>query len=209
MVYYRNNIAHLFAIPSLIAFFLQHNDSINESVIKAGAKTVYPVLKQEFFLRWGDDEIEGVVEDYLKVFVELGLFVKSGEGVFARPQMTSVEFNVLRTLGLVIGPAIERFAIATQLLNQHADGAPFGTEEFQKRCVMMAQRISLLTGATDVELPSTQVFGSIIEQLHEHGVLVSAGDQNWKVSDGFERILRVTSALLSADMRQSIARTGG
>jgi glycerol-3-phosphate O-acyltransferase len=209
MVYYRNNIAHLFAIPSLIAFFLQHNDSISERVIKDGAKTVYPVLKKEFFLRWRDDEIEGVIDAYLKVFVDVGLFVRSSEGVYARPQMTAVEFNVLRTLGLVIGPAIERFAIATQLLSQHADGGAFGTEEFQKRCVMMAQRISLLTGATDVELPSAQVFGSIIEQLHEHGVLLSAGEQNWKVSEGFERILRVTSALLSSDMRQSIARTGG
>jgi glycerol-3-phosphate O-acyltransferase len=122
--------------------------------------------------------------------------------------MTKVEFNVLRTLGLVIGPAIERFAIATQLLSQYANGAPFQSEEFQKRCVMMAQRLSLLSGATDVELPSSQVFASIVEQLHEHGVLTGAGAGNWKVTENFSRILQVTNALLSADMRQSIVRSG-
>ena len=209
MVYYRNNIAHLFAIPSLIAFFLQHNDSIKEQVIRDGARTVYPVLKKEFFLRWSDQEIDQVVVSHINAFVEMGLFARAENGVLVRPQMTSVEFNVLRTLGLVIGPAIERFAIATQLLSHHSNGAPFESEEFQKRCVMMAQRLSLLSGATDVELPSPQVFASIVEQLHEHGVLATAGSGNWKVTESFNRILHVTDALLSADMRQSIVRTGG
>lgn len=209
LVYYRNNIAHLFAIPSLIAFFLQHNDSIKEQVIREGARAVYPVIKKEFFLRWADHEVDQVVEAYVNAFVELGLFARGDHGVLVRPQMTKVEFNILRTLGLVIGPAIERFAIATQLLSQHADGAPFESEEFQKRCVMMAQRLSLLSGATDVELASPQVFGSIVEQLHEHGVLSAVGDRNWKVTESFSKILQVTNALLSADMRQSIVRSGG
>lgn len=207
MVYYRNNIAHLYAMPSLIAFFLQHNDSIRQDVIIQGAKTVYPVLKKEFFLKWSDAEIEGVAESYITTFVSMGLFDRSKDGLLVRPPMTKVEFNVLRTLGLVIGPAIERFAIATQLLDQYADGAPFKSEDFQKRCVMMAQRISLLSGATDLELPSAQVFASIVEQLHEHGVLAAVGDENWRVTDSFKKILHVTSALLSSDMRQNIART--
>ena len=208
LVYYRNNIAHLFALPSLIAFFLQHNDSIKEQVIRDGARTVYPVLKKEFFLKWSESEIDQVVVSYINAFVEMGLFARAENGVLVRPQMTKVEFNVLRTLGLVIGPAIERFAIATQLLSQHANGAPFESEDFQKRCVMMAQRLSLLSGATDVELPSSQVFSSIVEQLHEHGVLATAGNGNWKVTESFSRILQVTNALLSADMRQSIVRSG-
>jgi glycerol-3-phosphate O-acyltransferase len=209
LLYYRNNIAHLFALPSLVAFFLQHNDSISESTIREGTKAVYPMLKKEFFLRWSEQEIDQAIAACIDAFIQMGLFSRESDSTLVRPQMTKVEFNFLRTLGLVVGPAIERFAIATQLLSQHSDGVPFGSVEFQTRCALMAQRLSLLSGSSDIELSSSQVFTSVIEQLHETRVLMSAGEDQWKVTEDFSRILHLTNALLSADMRQSIARSGG
>jgi glycerol-3-phosphate O-acyltransferase len=209
IVYYRNNVAHLYALISVIAYFLQHNDSIKEDVIREGVRTIYPVLRREFFLRWEDDAIDGLVSKYVGVLVELGLFVRAADGRLTRPDMTSFEFNILRTLGLIVGPALERFAIATHLLNQYRGGATFKMEDFQKRCLMMAQRISLLTGAADVELPSAHVFTAIVEQLSERGLIEKVGEHDWRLTAVFPEILNVTSALLSVDMRQSMARAKG
>jgi len=213
MLYYRNNIAHLFALPSVIAFFLQHNDSIRESVIRQGLSVIYPVIKKEFFLPWEDSQLDELVTRHIDALVELGLFVRAPDGALIRPEMTTAEFNVLRTLGLVIGPALERFAIATQLLNQYSNGQVFESQEVQKRCVMMAQRISILTGAVDVELPSAQVFATILDQLEERGMIkkvgVKDGSAQWKLTEDFQKILSVTSALLSSDIRQGVARARG
>ena len=123
--------------------------------------------------------------------------------------MSTFQFNILRTIGLIVGPALERFAIATHLLKQYGDGTEFKMDDFQKRCVMMAQRISLLTGATDAELPSAQVFTAIFEQLHENGMRENATADAWKLTPEFNDILGLTSALLSVDMRHSMARAKG
>ncbi len=209
IVYYRNNIAHLYSLISVIAYFLQHNDSIKEDVIRQGVRAIYPILKREFFLRWEEGEIDDLVAKYVGVLVEVGLFVRAGEGQLTRPEMTSFEFNILRTMGLIVGPALERFAIATHLLNQYRGGALFRIDDFQKRCLMMAQRISLLTGAADVELPSAQVFSAIVEQLSERRLIEKVGEHDWRLTEIFPDILNVTSALLSIDMRQSMARAKG
>jgi glycerol-3-phosphate O-acyltransferase len=209
LTYYRNNVAHLFAVPSVVAFFLQHNDSISEDLIRQGMSVIYPVIKKEFFLRWDSSEIEGVTNQYIKVLRELGLFAKSDNGAITRPDMTSFEFNILRTIGLIVGPALERFALATHLLKQYGDGVEFKMEDFQKRCLMMAQRLSLLTGATDAELPSAQVFAAIFDQLTENGMIETASVNTWKLTAAFSNIFGLTSALLSVDMRHSMARAKG
>lgn len=204
-VYARNNIAHLFALPSLMAFFLQHNDHIEESFIFRGCRMIYPVIKKEFFLKWSPAEIDSVVHSYLNTFIEMGLFERRGDGTLVRPDVTAPEFTVLRTLGLVVGAAVERYSVAVHLLHQYQDGAPFKADEFQTKCVMMAQRISLLTGATDSELPSPSLFKNILEQLADEGYLESTSE-GYRILQSFEGVYEVTSALVSVDIRHSMSR---
>lgn len=209
LVYYRNNIAHLYCLPALIAYFLQHNDSMPEQTIRQGVLAIYPILKREFFLRWDISEVEKIVQDYIKVFTDLGIFIRSSSSVLSRPTMTSLEFSILRTLALIVGAAIERFAIATHLLNQYGGEATFKMEDFQKKCLLMSQRISLLSGASDLEIPSPQVYIFVIEQLTVLGMIEKTKDDSWRLTDKFPEILKITSALLSVDVRQSMARVKG
>jgi glycerol-3-phosphate O-acyltransferase len=209
IVYYRNNIAHLFCLPAVIAYFLQHNDSIHEKNIREGVLAVYPILKKEFFLRWDISEVDEMVSAYVQVFIELGFFARSDSGVISRPSMTSPEFSILRTLALIMGAALERFAIATHLLNQYDSGIAFKMEEFQKKCVLMSQRISLLSGTTDLELPSPQLYVYVLEQLAVLEMIEKLPEQAWKLTDRFPEMLKITSALLSVDVRQSMARVKG
>lgn len=204
-LYYRNNAAHLFAIPSLMAFFLQHNDSISEEFLRRGCKLIYPVLKREFFLRWSNDEIASVIDSYLKTMKDLGLFSHNEHGHLTRADVTSAEFTVLRTLGLVVGSAIERYSVAIHLLHQYGAEA-FKPEEFQTKCVLMAQRISLLTGASDSELPSPELFKGILEHLADEHFLQREGEKGYVLTSTFEGVFDVTSALLSVDIRHSMSR---
>lgn len=204
-LYARNNIAHVFALPSLIAFFLQHNDHISSDFVLRGCRMIYPVLKREFFLRWSTDEIDSVVQSYLATFIELGLFEKNDRGELVRPHVTKSEFTVLRSLGLIVGAAVERYSVAVNLLHQYKDGTPFKTDEFQSKCVLMAQRISLLTGASDSELPSPSLFKIILDHLADEGLLERVED-GFRLTSNFESVYEVTSALLSVDIRHSMSR---
>lgn len=205
LLYYRNNTAHLFAIPSMMAFFLQHNDSITEVFLRHGCRLIYPVLKREFFLPWSMDQFDAVLTKNLEAFLRLGLFLRDDRGSLTRPDVMTQEATILRTLGLVVGAAIERYSIAVNLLHQYQNAAVFEADEFQNKCVLMAQRISLLTGATDSELPSPGLFKIILDHLADDGYLARV-DSGYKLSDNFHEVYDVTSSLLSLDIRQSMSR---
>lgn len=204
-LYYRNNTAHIFTLPSLMAFFLQHNDSIQEDFLRTGCRLIYPVLRREFFLRWSNEEISAVIDGYLGTMKDLGLFSRNEQGDLTRADVTTPEFTALRTLGLVVGPAIERYSVAIHLLHQYGSEA-FKPEEFQNKCVLMAQRISLLTGASDSELPSADLFKGILEHLAEERFLERVEGQGYRLTNTFEGVFDVTSALLSVDIRHSMSR---
>jgi chromosome segregation and condensation protein ScpB len=57
------------------------------------------------------------------------------------------------------------------------------------------------------------VFATILDQLEERKMIekVSAKDgaKQWKLTEDFQKILSVTSALLSSDIRQGVARARG
>ncbi len=61
MTYYRNNIIHLFALPSLIAQMTIRQRGISIATIQKNVAAIYPVpLKKELFLLYDEDQLEDV-----------------------------------------------------------------------------------------------------------------------------------------------------
>src|SRR4029077_18634759 len=60
--YYRNNILHLFAMPSLIACCFLSNADMRTTGIHRMVWRVYPYISAELFLRWDETAAYGVVD---------------------------------------------------------------------------------------------------------------------------------------------------
>lgn len=58
MTYYRNNIIHLFALPSLIAHIVVSHQSLTNDEIHEQVELLYPFLKAELFLRYNKEELD-------------------------------------------------------------------------------------------------------------------------------------------------------
>ncbi|MFZ2507835.1 MAG: glycerol-3-phosphate 1-O-acyltransferase PlsB, partial [Steroidobacteraceae bacterium] len=71
--YYRNNVLHLFALPSLVACaFLNNSTMLHEDIHRLVGR-VYPYIRAELFLRWREDELAGAVDGVLAALAERGL----------------------------------------------------------------------------------------------------------------------------------------
>ena len=55
--YYRNNIVHLFALPSLIACAFAGNASMSHADILRLTGRIYPYIAAELFLIWPEEEV--------------------------------------------------------------------------------------------------------------------------------------------------------
>lgn len=64
--YYRNNIQHIFIIPSLITLLLKTQKEMTTSGLIEQISLIYPFLKAEFFLYFNETELFDYVENYLE-----------------------------------------------------------------------------------------------------------------------------------------------
>src|SRR6185437_4484488 len=71
--YYRNNILHLFALPSLLACAFVGNAMVRTEDLQRLAWRIYPYIAAELFLRWHESELSGVVDRVLACLEQQGL----------------------------------------------------------------------------------------------------------------------------------------
>jgi glycerol-3-phosphate O-acyltransferase len=203
MTYYRNNVLHLFALPSLLACFLQNSGRIRRQQLLRYARALYPYLQAELFLRWSIDELEGVIDQWLQAFVEQGLLIRE-EDLYLRPHPSSRHFVLLTLLSRCIAQTLQRFYMACALL-LNAGQNSLGTTELEDQCTVMAQRLSILHGLNAPEFFDKSLFRNFIQTLLEQGVVNI--DENAKLShrNKLEELVEgVAKRVLPAEIRLSI-----
>ena len=178
MTYYRNNVLHIFALPSLLASFFQSASRMTREQILRYTHALYPYLQSELFIRWSREELEGVVDQWLEAFVEQGLLRLEGE-VYLRPAPSSRHFVLLTLLSRSIAQTLQRFYMAISLLLNSGQNT-LSAEELEDLCTMMAQRLSILHGLNAPEFFDKSLFRHFIETLLEEEVL--RRDANGKLS---------------------------
>src|ERR1019366_8366797 len=78
--YARNNVLHLFAMPSLIACCFLSNAAMRPEDVQRLAWRVYPYVASELFLHWSEETLAPIVEQVLGAFAALGLLESSTDG---------------------------------------------------------------------------------------------------------------------------------
>jgi glycerol-3-phosphate O-acyltransferase len=178
MTYYRNNVLHIFALPSLLASFFQSSSRMTRELLLRYTRALYPYLQSELFIRWPLEELDAVVDQWLEAFVEQGL-LRFENDVYLRPAPSSREFVLLTLLSRAIAQTLQRFYMATSLLLNSGQNT-LSAEELEDLCTVMAQRLSILHGLNAPEFFDKSLFRHFIQTLLDLGVLRK--DANGKLS---------------------------
>ncbi|STY60758.1 Glycerol-3-phosphate acyltransferase [Mannheimia haemolytica] len=62
MTYYRNNVQHLFVLPSLVASMVLHHEAVSKDVVIKSVNRIYPFLQAELFLHFKQEELKAHIE---------------------------------------------------------------------------------------------------------------------------------------------------
>jgi glycerol-3-phosphate O-acyltransferase len=204
MAYYRNNVLHLFAIPSLLACCFMSNNALRTADLQRLAWRIYPYIRAELFLRWDETELESVVIHYLNALRDLG--VLSGrveEGAWtAAPAATPLAMQ----LSLLAQPTlqtIERYYLAIALLLRAGNGQ-ITQADLGKRCQEMAGRMVTLYGFYSPEFFDRTLFEGFISLLRKRGVVRTDAQGHLVFDEVLERIADDAQLVLSEQLRHSI-----
>ncbi|MDN3661868.1 glycerol-3-phosphate 1-O-acyltransferase PlsB [Vibrio agarivorans] len=169
MTYYRNNIIHLFALPSLIAQMLIRHQALTKQQIVETVLAIYPFLKQELFLGAEEQAIPELVNQYLEELSRQSV-ITIREDVVSIHQANT---QVLLLLGSTISETLQRYAIAMNLLFNDPE---LGKSDLEKRSQDIAQRLGRLNGVNAPEFFDKGVFSSLFSTLKQEQYLSVEGD---------------------------------
>jgi glycerol-3-phosphate O-acyltransferase len=202
--YYRNNILHLFAMPSLLACAFIGNARMRTEDIQRLVWRVYPYISAELFLRWDESQISAVIDSLLDTFVRLNLLQGNADrSEWQRPPPTSLEAIRLSLLAQATIQTLERYYLAIALLLQAGSGA-ITPEALEERCHLMAQRMTVLYGLNSPEFVDKSLFRNFIALLLKRNVIQLADENKLMFGQPLSGVAADAQTVLSEQIRHSI-----
>jgi glycerol-3-phosphate O-acyltransferase len=204
IAYYRNNVLHLFALPSLVACAFIGNPMLQTSDIQRLAWRIYPYVASELFLRWREDELSKVVEGVLAALAEQGVLQPNEDRTaWMRPTPDSPAAMQLSMLAQATIQTIERYYLAISLLLKAGSGV-MTQKALEQQCHLAAQRMNMLYGFDSPEFFDRALFENFIDLLRERSVLKAGDGGNLEFDEVLLRVAADAQLVLSEQIRHSI-----
>ncbi|MFB9142467.1 glycerol-3-phosphate 1-O-acyltransferase PlsB [Vibrio artabrorum] len=194
MTYYRNNIIHLFALPSLIAQMTIRQRGLSIDAIQENVAAIYPFLKKELFLSYDEDKLENVVSNIIEELVNQGMLVVSDNEV----TINQSNSQALMLLGRTISETLQRYSIALNLL---AENPELDKSDLEQKSQDIAQRLGRLQGINAPEFFDKGVFASMFATLKQQQYLDNDGNCDLEKTQLFAQLLY---SLLYPEVRLTI-----
>ena len=206
LTFFRNNIGHLMALPSLVACcFLEHRTFLIEHLHKF-AMIIQPFLKAELFLPWGQRQIAGALDDSIEQLVKHGLLIRKEDGeTLSRAQDNPEAVLQLNILAHSFLQTIHRYLITISVLVKYGSGE-LSRAELENLCIQTAQRISMLHEFNAPEFYDKSLFKQFIAELRTTGYLSANQDNKLVFDERLEQISQDAKFILGEDIRLEIDR---
>lgn len=204
MTYYRNNILHLMALPSVIACCFVNRRSQSLEDIQSLVQQVYPFIQNELFLIWSDKQLPGATVNVLNVLVEQGLLSRNKEGdTYNRKGSGTVQYSQLSLLARVISPLLEVYYLTLALLARQVPQA-ISRDTLEKKCRLLAQRVAMIHELNSPDYSDKHLIANFIDTLVQIQFVERVDTDKLVYSKTFQQADRRIRLLMSREMRSNI-----
>ncbi|MCJ7814674.1 MAG: glycerol-3-phosphate 1-O-acyltransferase PlsB, partial [Xanthomonadales bacterium] len=206
LTYFRNNVAHLVALPSLIASCFLNRNKIELSQLHRITLSLYPFLKDELFLPWDEDEAKQAVDDHIAWLLNQGLLLKTEkDDVLRCPKGGSHKEQQLRIMGNTLLQTFERYFITVAILDRNGTGT-LTRSELERLCYLTAQRMSQLNEFAAPEFSDRNLFKQFIALLRDEGIISTNADEKLEFNEKIRQISNDAKFILNKEIRHGILR---
>jgi glycerol-3-phosphate O-acyltransferase len=205
MTWYRNNTAHVLALPSLIACLVRdRRRPIQLEALERMAATVWPYIADELQTLEPADSVARWVGHLTRE----GLLIRYPDGACFPPPEPSRQHYQLRLMARLVMPTLERLYIVIALLFQGGQG--FHTRDsLQQRSHQVAQKMSRLYGLNAPEFFDARLFNMFVDALIRNAVIAegTTGALTWAPVIG--EVLRGAENVIDTEFRYAVLQEQG
>ncbi|MEL7536197.1 MAG: glycerol-3-phosphate 1-O-acyltransferase PlsB [Pseudomonadota bacterium] len=204
MTYFRNNIAHLFAIHASIACAFVNGHRVSRAQLLRLVRLSFRYVKRELTLNIRDEDLDGQVSQSIDVLLELGLLQAADDGVHLQsaPGGSSAAVQ-LHLLAQVLMPALQRYYLTIAILVGHGQGK-LTQGSLETACELCAQRLAITYGLRSPDFFDRKLFQLFITGLRENGTLWRNDEHKLCFNEGLERVQLDARLMLGEQIHHSI-----
>jgi glycerol-3-phosphate O-acyltransferase len=203
LTYYRNNILHLTALPSVIACCF-NNAPVQtlENIIELVSIT-YPFLRRQLFIAWAQEQLAETIKHILGILVELGLLEKTAKDEYSRPRASSIECGQLELLARVISPVLELYYMTFAILLNTGTNK-ISESDLIEHSFLMAQRVSMIYEMNSPDFFDKRLITGFIDSLRDIEYVRIDNNGLIEYSVDYLRVGEDAVSLLNRNIRSSI-----
>lgn len=199
MTYYRNNIQHLFVLPSLVASIVLHYEAIQKDLVLDAVTKIYPFLRSELFLHFTQDELAERIEKVVSEFQRQAL-IKSDENLLS---INKPRVRALQLWSAGVREMMQRYYITLSILQ---DNPQISRTLLERESQSVAQRLSVLHGINAPEFFDKAVFSAFVASLKNNGYF---DENNVAIKAKIDEVSAILSHIISAEVNLTIQSAVG
>lgn len=203
MSYYRNNVQHLFALPSLVAALVVRSEGISKAEMVALIEIIHPYIRSELFLDSKDEDTACRANEVIERLLALNLISRNEEGLFCPPEKTLDKYLQLQYLANIILPTLERYLLTLSVLVRFGSGECSQTV-LENQSQQMAQRLSLLNGLDAPEFFDKALFKNFIMTMKKRGALSTNKEGKLTYKDNILMVIDKAGTVMPDDIWYNI-----
>lgn len=191
--YYRNNVLHLFAVPSLISSILVSHKQISREKLIHLVEALYPLIKQEWFMQ---PYCENYINESIKALSSIGFVTIENDSIAVNPNSKSLA--QLNLLARFIQCTLIRYASVIKLILA-TDG--ISQEQLEEQSQEFAQQLAQLFGIDTPEFFDKKILSGFICTLKQNAMINDC--EQGKISGN--QTTRNLSKIIAEQLAPSIA----
>jgi glycerol-3-phosphate O-acyltransferase len=202
LTYYRNNIMHVFSIPSLIMAVVFSKKKAEKAVVLEMVEKLYPFLKKEFFMHFSVKQAVEYAEALIGQMKAQGLLIQSGR-YLAPPAASDTGFHSSWLLSRAMQETWQRYAVVLRVLEKEKS---LGRSQLEKQSCVIAERLSTLYGMSSPEFYDKNVLGSFVNALRENKLLTTLESGTLEFSEDSLALKQVINELVWPEIAQHLEK---
>jgi glycerol-3-phosphate O-acyltransferase len=217
ITWYRNNVAHVLLVPSLIACLIRNRRRpLERTALHRLCAPVLPFVADavtaEIELQdlTGKSDLDasqdarrpGTIDLWTTQMLDEGLLVSRGDSLQPAPA-DSEAGRQLQLLAGIVMPLLERLYIVLRLLTNDPDTRQ-SRSALQERTLAVAARMSRLYGLNAPEFVDATLFNQMVDGLQKRALLHEKPDGTLEPGRLVPEILRAANAVIDADFRLAV-----
>lgn len=166
--YYRNNVFHLFVVPSLVSTIVINQKKIKQTDLVKQVKSLYPLLKQELFMQAYSDDY---VQQTLKGLASIGL-ITIESGVISSNPNTPAKAQLVN-LSKMIECTLIRYACVLKLILKNDT---ISQQELESESQLFAGQLGELFDINTPEFFDQKILSSLILSLKQNALIADCNE---------------------------------